>query len=63
MRYSLGALATGEGFRRARRPVLRWRACTHSAHGKICYVQIPATDIERSAAFYEQVFGWSTPPA
>jgi predicted enzyme related to lactoylglutathione lyase len=30
----------------------------HSAHGKICYVQIPATDIERSAAFYELVFGW-----
>lgn len=31
----------------------------HSAHGKICYVQIPATDIERSAAFYRQVFGWN----
>ena len=30
-----------------------------SAHGKICYVQIPATDIERSAAFYEEVFGWN----
>jgi uncharacterized protein len=26
--------------------------------GKICYVQIPATDVERSAAFYEAVFGW-----
>jgi predicted enzyme related to lactoylglutathione lyase len=26
--------------------------------GKICYVEIPATDIERSAAFYEAVFGW-----
>jgi predicted enzyme related to lactoylglutathione lyase len=28
------------------------------ANGKICYVEIPATDIDRSAAFYEQVFGW-----
>jgi predicted enzyme related to lactoylglutathione lyase len=30
-----------------------------SANGKICYVEIPATDIARSAAFYEAVFGWS----
>ena len=29
-----------------------------SIHGKICYVQIPATDIAASAAFYEAVFGW-----
>jgi uncharacterized protein len=28
------------------------------ANGKICYVEIPATDIDQSAAFYEQVFGW-----
>lgn len=28
------------------------------ANGKICYVEIPATDIERSAAFYQKVFGW-----
>jgi uncharacterized protein len=28
-------------------------------HGKICYVEMPATDIARSAAFYKQVFGWS----
>jgi predicted enzyme related to lactoylglutathione lyase len=27
-------------------------------NGKICYVEIPATDIDRSAAFYEEVFGW-----
>ena len=31
----------------------------NNTHGKICYVQIPATDVERSAAFYQQVFGWS----
>ena len=28
------------------------------ADGKICYVEIPAADSERSAAFYEAVFGW-----
>ncbi len=27
--------------------------------GKIAYVQIPALDVERSAAFYESVFGWN----
>ncbi|HYK82464.1 MAG TPA: VOC family protein [Gemmatimonadales bacterium] len=26
--------------------------------GKICYVEIPATDIETSAGFYAKVFGW-----
>lgn len=29
------------------------------ANGKICYVEIPATDIDRSAAFYKTVFGWN----
>jgi|SRR5437868_6325913 len=29
------------------------------ADGKICYVEIPASDIERSAAFYQAVFGWN----
>jgi predicted enzyme related to lactoylglutathione lyase len=29
-----------------------------SMKGKICYVELPARDIERSAAFYERVFGW-----
>jgi predicted enzyme related to lactoylglutathione lyase len=28
-------------------------------NGKICYVEIPATDIQRSASFYEAVFGWN----
>ena len=28
-------------------------------NGKICYVEIPADDIERSTAFYQQVFGWN----
>jgi predicted enzyme related to lactoylglutathione lyase len=28
--------------------------------GKICYVEIPATDIDQSRKFYEAVFGWQT---
>ena len=28
------------------------------ANGKVCYVEIPATDVPRSAAFYRAVFGW-----
>jgi predicted enzyme related to lactoylglutathione lyase len=28
------------------------------AHGKICYIVIPARDIAEAAAFYEAVFGW-----
>ena len=28
------------------------------ANGKICYVEIPATDVGRSADFYGKVFGW-----
>src|SRR5579884_1030617 len=27
-------------------------------NGKICYLEIPATDIARSAEFYSRVFGW-----
>jgi predicted enzyme related to lactoylglutathione lyase len=30
-----------------------------SRHGKICYVEIPAADVETSARFYERAFGWS----
>jgi predicted enzyme related to lactoylglutathione lyase len=29
-------------------------------NGKICYLEIPALDIEKSAAFYRGVFGWET---
>ena len=29
-------------------------------NGKICYIEMPATDIARSAEFYKRVFGWST---
>jgi uncharacterized protein len=27
-------------------------------NGKICYVEIPALDVARSADFYAEVFGW-----
>jgi uncharacterized protein len=27
-------------------------------HGKLAYLQIPATDVDVSAAFYSEVFGW-----
>jgi predicted enzyme related to lactoylglutathione lyase len=27
-------------------------------HGKICYIEIPAVDVARSAKFYARVFGW-----
>ena len=29
-------------------------------NGKICYLEIPAQDIQRSAEFYSQAFGWKT---
>ena len=29
-----------------------------STNGKVCYIEIPATDVQRSAKFYEDVFGW-----
>src|SRR6266849_1447945 len=28
------------------------------ANGKICYIEMPATDIARSDDFYKKVFGW-----
>ncbi|MGZ4821106.1 MAG: VOC family protein, partial [Terriglobales bacterium] len=28
------------------------------ANGKICYIEIPAADIARSAEFYKKAFGW-----
>ena len=28
-------------------------------NGKVCYVEMPALDIQRSADFYSKVFGWA----
>jgi predicted enzyme related to lactoylglutathione lyase len=30
----------------------------HFANGKICYIEIPALDVEASSRFYAAVFGW-----
>jgi predicted enzyme related to lactoylglutathione lyase len=27
-------------------------------NGKVCYIEIPATDVNASADFYKEVFGW-----
>ena len=29
------------------------------ANGKICYIELPATDVARSADFCQRVFGWN----
>src|SRR6476620_137143 len=29
-------------------------------NGKVCYLEIPAADVRRSAAFYRAVVGWQT---
>ena len=29
------------------------------ANGKVCYIEMPATDIKTSASFYQSVFGWN----
>jgi uncharacterized protein len=28
------------------------------ANGKVCYVELPSTDVQTSADFYSKVFGW-----
>ena len=35
---------------------------TGLTHGQLCYLQIPALDIEKSAEFYATVFGWQIEP-
>jgi len=32
---------------------------SNSINGKICYIEMPALDIARSAEFYGKVFGWN----
>jgi predicted enzyme related to lactoylglutathione lyase len=38
---------------------MSWKTNRGPVHGQVGYLQLPATDIARSAAFYESVFGWS----
>jgi len=28
-------------------------------NGKICYIELPAIDVAKSVAFYQQLFGWN----
>ena len=28
-------------------------------HGKVCYVDLPAVDVEESSSFYSRLFGWT----
>src|SRR5258708_35551602 len=30
------------------------------ANGKVCYIEIPALDVDTSSKFYKSVFGWNT---
>ena len=30
------------------------------SNGKICYLEIPAVDIDRSVSFYQNALGWKT---
>jgi predicted enzyme related to lactoylglutathione lyase len=32
------------------------------AHGQLTYLQVPATDVARSAVFYQRIFGWQVDP-
>lgn len=34
-------------------------AAPSKPHGKILYLLLPATDVQASATFYEEVFGWN----
>ena len=43
----------------ARRPS-RTKKQAGLPHGKICYIEIPAVDVAKSARFYTRVFGWKT---
>ena len=29
-----------------------------SVNGKVCYIEIPAIDVNSSASFYKEIFGW-----
>src|SRR5437773_5534004 len=37
-------------------------AMSDPRHGELSYLQIPASDIEKSSTFYREVFGWAFNP-
>ncbi len=55
----------GSAARRGRKRAIYMSAADSSesnhqkpAHGQVCYLQIPAIDLMKSAEFYEKIFGW-----
>jgi uncharacterized protein len=62
MRLALAALcALGDGEAPPPRPdATAEDAAAGYAEGRICYLELPSDDPERSAAFYRAVFGWTT---
>jgi uncharacterized protein len=54
---ALCALGDGDALPRRREPTAEDAAAGY-AEGKICYLELPSDDPERSAAFYRTVFGW-----
>src|SRR5258708_19787807 len=62
---TLGGKISGEGPRHSGtflHTTSRRASCMSpkSIHGKVCYLEIPAVDVDRSAAFYSRIFGWQT---
>ena len=42
----------------ATEPAALWWAAGDLMNGKICYLEIPASDVDLSARFYAELFGW-----
>ena len=54
---ALAAAQEGSGMTQEDAETARARSLVH---GQVCYLQMPAVDSIRSAAFYQAVFGWQT---
>ena len=59
VREATGPAAAQEGSRMTQDDAEAIRARS-LVHGQVCYLQMPAADSARAAAFYEAVFGWQT---
>jgi predicted enzyme related to lactoylglutathione lyase len=47
-------------YRPAKGPVMTTVEHPKFRTGKVCYIEMPAADVARSAEFYRRVFGWQT---
>lgn len=54
----LGFASEPPGHSRGRWPGGTLRSCSSSVTEEFCHLELPAHDMEASAAFYERVFGW-----